>query len=215
MSSVNGTMAAVSLGVGLGLVTFAATSLDNLLILLGFSADPAYPPRVVRPAYVGSVLLVALAAAGLAALARLAPNRHVGLLGWIPLGMGLFQLVRLARRRDRAIEAAPRADRALRETLRIRRGRAAVAGVTLTASGDSLATFAALFADTSTGLVPWALLGVGAGATTWSLIAGRLAGRPRVRRLVERVGPALLPLILIGIGLYILLDTPTDVAGGP
>jgi len=154
VSPVYGTIASVSLGVGLGLVTFAATSLDNLLILLGFSADPPYPPRVVRRACVGSVLLVALAAVGLAALARPAPHRQIGLLGWTPLSMGLFQPIRLARRRDGAPDEAPHADRALRETLPIRRGRAAVARVTLAASGDSLAASAGLFADTATGLVP-------------------------------------------------------------
>jgi len=209
------TLAGASLAVGLGLVVFVATSFDNLLILLGFSADPAYPPRVVRPAYVGSVLLVALVAAGLAAVARLAPDRHVGLLGWIPLGMGLYQLARLAVRRESVAGAARAADEALRKTLRLRRGRAAVAGVTLAASGDSLAAYAALFADTATRFVPWSLLGIGLGATGWSVLAVRLSGRPAVRSAVDRIGPILLPLVLVGIGLYILGDTPTDVPSTP
>jgi cadmium resistance protein CadD (predicted permease) len=169
----------------------------------------------VRPAYVGSVLLVALLAAGLAAVARLAPDRHVGLLGWIPLGMGLYQLARLAIRRESVAGTARGGDAALRKTFGLRRGRVAVAGVTLAASGDSLAAYAALFADTATLLVPWSVLGIGLGATAWSVLAVRLSGRPAVRSAVDRTGPVLLPLVLIGIGLYILGDTPTDVLSPP
>jgi cadmium resistance protein CadD (predicted permease) len=91
----------------------------------------------------------------------------------------------------------------------------AVAGVTLAASGDSLAAYAALFADTATLLVPWSVLGIGLGATAWSVLAVRLSGRPAVRSAVDRTGPVLLPLVLIGIGLYILGDTPTDVLSPP
>ncbi len=205
------TLSGAALAAGLGLATFAATSLDNLLILIGFSSDPAYPPRVARPAFVGAVFLVALSAIGLAAIARLAPDRQIGLLGWIPLGMGLFQLGRLAFRRTDGAGASRKTEETVRETLRLRRGRAAVGAVTLAASGDSLAVYAALFADTATLLVPWTLLGIGVGATTWSILADRLAGRGAVRQLADRIGPILLPFVLIGIGLYILGDTPTDI----
>lgn len=215
MSPMIGTLAGATLAAGLGLVTFAATSLDNLFLLLGFASNPAYPPRVVRPAYVGSVLLVAAAAVGLASLARLAPDWRVGLLGWIPLGLGVVQLGRLVLRPSAPRAPRPGADGTRQDPAGTRKGRTLVAGVTLAASGDSLAAYAALFADTLPHLVPWSLLGVGAGATAWTVLATWLSGRAGVRRRVERFGPALLPLILIGVGLYILGDTPTDVLGPP
>ncbi len=204
---------AAALGVSLGVVTFAATSFDNLLILMGFSADPRYPTGLVRPAYVGTVVAVALAAVALAAAARLVPDRHLGLLGLVPIGLGVFQLLRLAVWKLRG-RPGRRAEDELARTLRLRRGRAAVVAVTLASSGDSLAAYAALFADTATRLVPWSVAGIGLGAGVWTCLASRLSGHETVRRGLERVGPVLLPALLIGIGLYILGDTPTDVIPG-
>jgi hypothetical protein len=53
-------------------------------------------------------------------------------------------------------------------TMRMRKGRAAVIAVTLAASGDSLATYTALFADTRTWLMPATVGGILFGAVTWT-----------------------------------------------
>lgn len=195
---------------GLGLATFAATSLDNLLILVGFLGNPRYPGRVVAPAYIGAIMGVVLLSAVLAAFAGYGPmeGRGLVLLGFVPIGLGLFYAIRLVlpgRTSERE-----RLDRSMARTMRIRQGRAAVVAVTVAASGDSLAAYAALFADTRLPLLPVTVGGILIGALAWTWIAEWLLQRERGRRFIETAAPILLPIVLIGLGLYILGDSPTD-----
>ena len=48
----------------------------------------------------------------------------------------------------------------------------------------------------------------------WIGVAGALAARPSAARLAERAGAWLAPALMIGVGIYILLDTPTDAFPG-
>ena len=47
----------------------------------------------------------------------------------------------------------------------------------------------------------------------WLGLARYLSTHDAVVRLLRRAGPYLIPALMIGIGTYILLDSPTDVVG--
>ena len=194
----------------LGLVTFVVTSLDNLVLLISFLGNPSYPKRVVAPAYIGTVLGVVGLAALLSVVAKFGPleGRGIVLLGLVPLGLGLFYAARLVL--PGRVSEQERLEQSMARTMRLRRGSAAVVAVTLAASGDSLATYAALFADTRTWLVPAVVGGILLGAIAWTWVAGWIMSQPGPRRFIEKAGPILLPLVLIALGLYILGDSPTD-----
>ena len=206
-------MAQLPLAFALGLVSFVATSFDNLLLLLGFIGNPNWTKRVVAQAYTGSILVVVLLALLLSEVARYGPleGRGLVLLGFLPIGLGLYYGIRLlvsgGKRETERLEAS------LSRTMELRRGRSAVIAVTLAASGDSLAAYTALFADTANWLVPATAAGILSGAFAWTWIAASILQREGARRFVERAAPVLLPLLLIGLGLYILGDSPTDVTG--
>ena len=203
------------LAAALGLVTFVATSLDNLVLLIGFLGNPSYPKRVVAPAYIGAVLGVVGFAAVLSVVARFGPleGRGIVLFGFLPLGLGLYYAARLVL--PGRLSEQEKLEQSMARTMRLRRGRAAVIAVTLAASGDSLATYAALFADTRTRLLPAILGGILLGAVAWTWVAGWVMRQPGPRRFIERAGPVLLPLVLIALGLYILGDSPTDFGPTP
>ncbi len=203
-------MGSLLIAAGLGLATFVATSLDNLLILVSFLGNQRYPRRVVAPAYIGAILAVVLLSAVLAAVAGYGPleGRGLVLLGFIPIGLGLFYAIRLVL--PGRIPDREKLEQSMARTMQIRQGRAAVLAVTLAASGDSLAAYAALFADTRKWLLPVTVGGILFGAVAWTWIAGWLMRRERGRRFIETAAPILLPIVLIGLGLYILGDSPTD-----
>jgi len=203
-------MVQLLLAFALGLVSFVATSFDNLLLLVGFIGNPNWTRRVVAQAYAGSILAVVLLSLLLSGVARYGPleGRGLALLGLLPIGLGLYYGLRLLIRRPGGMTA--RLDAKLSRTLELRRGRSAVIGVTLAASGDSLAAYTALFADTMRWLVPATGAGILFGAIGWTWVAAAILRRERARRFVERAAPVLLPLLLIGLGLYILWDSPTD-----
>ena len=203
------------LAAALGLVTFVATSLDNLVLLIGFLGNPSYPKRVVAPAYIGTVLGVVCLAAVLSVVARFGPleGRGIVFFGFLPLGLGLYYGARLVL--PGRLSEQEKLEQSMARTMRLRRGRAAVIAVTIAASGDSLATYAALFADTRTRLLPAILGGILLGAVAWTWVAGWVMRQPGPRRFIERAGPVLLPLVLIALGLYILGDSPTDFGPTP
>lgn len=203
-------MGSLLIAAGLGLATFVATSLDNLLILVSFLGNPRYSRRVVAPAYIGAILGVVTMSAVLAAFAGYGPmeGRGLVLLGFIPIGLGLFYVIRLVL--PGRMSEQERLEQSMARTMRIRQGRAAVVAVTVAASGDSLAAYAALFADTRTLLLPVTVGGILVGAVAWTWVAGWLLKRESGRRFIEAAAPILLPIVLIALGLYILGDSPTD-----
>jgi cadmium resistance protein CadD (predicted permease) len=204
-------MSQLLIAFALGFVSFVATSFDNLLLLVGFTGNPQWTRRTVAQAYVGSILALVLLSALLSEFARLGPLQGQGLtyLGLLPIGLGLFYAIRVflpGRKNDRE-----RLEESLSRTMELRTGRSAVVAVTLAASGDSLATYTALFADTANWLVPAMTGGILLGAVSWTFVADRIMRRNGARRFVERISPVLLPLLLIGLGFYILGNSPTDV----
>lgn len=187
--------------VGLMAAAFAATNLDNLVLLVVLFGDRSFRSRDILFGYG----LVAVSAAALAfAAARgidMAPSRYLGLLGIIPIGLGLARLRDLFR--------TPRAPRD-----RVPRGHAGFLSVALmmaAQSADSFAVYVSVFADTQNVLEGPALLTLAASVLLWCLAARWLARKSRLAIPLERVSGLIIPTLLIVIGLYILMDTGTDI----
>jgi cadmium resistance protein CadD (predicted permease) len=74
--------------IGLAIVVFASTNIDDAFVLVGFLADKHFRVRdVVIGQYAGVSVICAVSA--IAALISLAiPPAYIGLLGLIPIGIG-------------------------------------------------------------------------------------------------------------------------------
>jgi cadmium resistance protein CadD (predicted permease) len=186
--------------VGVTAASFVSTSFDNFLLLLGFYADGRYAKGRVLLGYVGSSLGIVLLAHGAATVAETAPAHLLGYLGLIPLTLGLVGLVRLASGTTGEAEA-PEV---------VARGILPVSGIMLANSGDTLAVFTSLFADTAEGLEIWVLATTVASAAAYAVLARWLVARAGVVRGLKRYSRVALPFLLVGIGVYILANTGTD-----
>ncbi|UQA56834.1 cadmium resistance transporter [Polyangium aurulentum] len=183
---------------GVGLVVFIATNVDDLLLIAAFFADPSFAPRhVVAGQILGIAALVALSAA-CALFAVVVPEGWIGLLGLVPLGLGLRGLWALRRGEEDGDddEAPPRPDMAHAKVL-------AVAGVTVANGGDNLGVYIPLFSSAPK-LVPLyaALFVVMTGvfcAIGYHLVHNALLGRR-----IQRWGRLALPFVLVALGLLIL-----------
>ena len=181
-------------------VAFGATNLENLVLLVGLMAT-AHSPRAVAAGYVVSVVIVAAASIALGAALAAVEGLDLSWLGLIPLGLGLYLGFRLI------IGGRASADDSPPES---QLGFWAALGLSLVNSVDSLAVYGPLFAETqTTDLVVMVLtiLGLAFGAT-W---LGRwLVEHPSSGAWLKRVTPYAIPVLLILVGVYIMLDTPTD-----
>ncbi|MGW0217196.1 cadmium resistance transporter [Micromonospora chokoriensis] len=176
-------------------VVFAATDIDDIVILTLFfvaarTTGRPRPWQIVAGQYVG-IGALALASAVVAAGLLVVPDPWTGLLGLLPIALG----VRALRRSDED------------DTPTVVTGTLGVAGVTIANGADNVAVYVPVFralgvADSAVFLLVFVLL-----IALWCAVGAWLGGHPRVVRLVERAGHWLVPTIFIGIGVVILVSS--------
>ncbi|MGA4730290.1 cadmium resistance transporter [Micromonospora taraxaci] len=176
-------------------VVFAATDIDDIVILTLFfvaarTTGRPRPWQIVAGQYVG-IGALALASAVVAAGLLVVPDPWTGLLGLLPIVLG----VRALRRSDED------------DTPTVVTGTPGVAGVTIANGADNVAVYVPVFralgvADSAVFLLVFVLL-----IALWCAVGAWLGGHPRVVRLVERAGHWLVPTIFIGIGVVILVSS--------
>ncbi len=211
---------AAGLGADLGVAAaaFVGTNVDNTVVAMAMVAGAPLERarRIAVGQVVGFALLVVVAAAAAALLFEFS-TAVVGLLGLVPLAIGVRGLVLLARQRDGETEDAPssastrtRARRRFRPEQRaVGRSFTAAALVTLAAGGDNLAVYIPLFrvgGATNIGVVA-AVFVVGEVLVTWLILAG---GRhPKARAAMLRVGHVAVPILLCCVGVLVLVQAGT------
>jgi len=184
----------------LAVAVFASTNLDNLFLLLGFLAQPNASTKGVRLAYLSVTVAVLLASLAAARGVGVIPAALTSYLGLVPIGFGLWGVIQLLRTHDgQAAAISPGS------------GIASLAMLTAIHSGDSLAVFTALLAETRETFHLLVIAAAVACALAWVGLASWLVDHEQLGSRVRRAAPYLLPPLLILVGVYILFDTPTDV----
>ncbi len=195
----------VLLAIAISFMAFISTSIDNLFLLVTLSLHPKYGVAKVRQGYLLAVLAMIgfclLFAQGIQQL----PTDLIPYIGFVPLSIGLYELWQLLRRKKSTAlvssEFTPKEGGSfLTITL-----------IMITHSWDSIAVLAPLLSDTRPGLIGWMVASILAAAAILTFGAQKAVGHSKVRSLLKRYAPKILPFLLIGVGLYILTNTPTDI----
>ena len=193
--------------IGIAIAVYASTNIDDLLILAVFFADPQVRiGAVVAGRFLGLAVLV-LASATAALLAMAVPGEWIALLGLVPLALGLRLLPALF---DRGGDSTEETQEALAgEHQPDRHGffsqSVTVAGVTLANGGDNLGIYIPLFATAPQTIVTYVVV-FAVMTAVWCALGYLMVNNPLIGDRIRRHGHVLLPLVLIGLGLYILSD---------
>jgi cadmium resistance protein CadD (predicted permease) len=191
-------MSAVASTVLLAVGAFVGTNLDNLLALSGQLAatDRSRHRRIIDGQVAATVVLLALSALAGVAFAMV-PGRLLGLLGLVPIALGVRAGVLLVRRRpdDRSMPAAAGLVTSFLVTLAIGADNVAVY-LPVLATGTVAAAIACLAIWLALDLVLVAL-------------AAWLGRHPATERVVGRIGPVALPVLYVIIGVVVLLRAGT------
>jgi cadmium resistance protein CadD (predicted permease) len=145
-----------------------------------------------------SAVAVAVAAAAAAVLFDVS-TRWIGLLGFVPIALGLRGLIEL-RNPERRADPAPR---------RTAGGFVAAFLITLGISGDNLAVYIPVFrvGDVAGGAVTVGVFAVMELALCGlALVVGR---HPSTLRVLDRLGAFAVPVLYLGIGVVVLLRADT------
>jgi len=178
---------------------FAATNVDSLVVVtaLFFSGGVSGRPRTSQiwvGEYVGFAVLVAVSACVAAGL-EVVPSHAVGVLGLIPLGLGVRGLSQARRSASEAHSVGhPLAN-----------GVGSVVVLAVANGADNVAVYAALFHELGlraslVSVVVFAALVAGLCA-----LASWLGSHPRVVRHLERYGEWLVPVVFIVVGAAIVI----------
>jgi cadmium resistance protein CadD (predicted permease) len=176
---------------------FAASNLDNLLLLTALSA--VLPFAQVALGLLLSVVAMLLFLLAGCVLGSLLEPAFMGYLGVVPLFLGIRRGLRALRTAEAGVVPAERA-----------MGAWGVGVLMVANSGDTLVLLLPLFADTGQQWLPAMFLTYLAMACLWlALVRLLLTRQPLVQALV-RHERWLLPAIMVGVGLFVLMDTTAD-----
>lgn len=198
-----------------GIAAFIATNIDGLLILMLFfsQVNASFRKRhIVVGQYLGFTALILASLPGF--FGRLiVPPEWIGLLGFVPIAMGVKQLVSREETESDVQTVATPPDKKLSKTplqaafaSLVSPQTYSVAAVTIANGGDNIGIYVPLFAGQQL-----ASLGVILGvfyimAGIWCYIAYQLSSHRAIAHLLSRYGNALVPYVMIGLGIFILLD---------
>lgn len=192
--------------VGLIASSFAVTNLDNLALLVGWLlTDPGHRRQVLAGHLLGMFTL-GLIAFGFGLGANFFPVESIGYLGLIPIGLGakgLYDLVR--RRRDAQVSGVEHRNPV---------GPLGIAATQIANGLDTVLVFGPLLADSEVGVDLVMVVGFAAMAFLWFGLASLLQRQAARLSVLERASHWITPFVLIGVGLYILDNTSTDVLAG-
>jgi cadmium resistance protein CadD (predicted permease) len=176
---------------------FIGSNIDDLIVLivlfLGARAGKLPVSRIIAGQYLGYGILVAgsiVIALGLAAV----PQRWVGLIGFVPLGLGLWGLLGALRN---GREHQPVLARKLW----------AIAALSIANGSDDLSVYAPLLRTNSLGDDVLIVLVLLVSVAVWCAIAWWLGTRRRVIAMLKHVGHWLVPLVFIAIGLVVIVNS--------
>lgn len=179
----------------LGIAAFVSTNIDDIFLLMMFFANARFAPaQIVLGQYAGMAVLVL--ASLIAALATVAlPDQIIGLMGVLPIAIGIKELLELRQADDDDAQPLPN-----------RAGFLTVTAVMIANGADNIGVYVPLFAVRTPaerlviGLIFALLTGV------WCAAGYALVNNPLLGAHIRRVGRRILPFVLIGLGIYILAE---------
>jgi cadmium resistance protein CadD (predicted permease) len=190
--------------IGLAIVVFASTNIDDVFVLVAFFADKNFSARdVVIGQYAGVSVICAVSA--IAALISLViPPAYIGLLGLIPIGIGAKKLSNLWCEKESKEEdlSGVSSTGALGKSL-------AVAAVTMANGGDNIAVYTALFATRNGHEVSAMVIVFAVMTSLWCLAAHWLVSHRALGAPIRHHAHRVVPFVLIGLGVLILMKTGT------
>jgi cadmium resistance protein CadD (predicted permease) len=187
---------------GIGVTAFVATNIDDLLILIAFFANSHFPlSQIVLGQYAGMGALLAIGIVG-SLIALIVPNNLIGLIGIFPIAIGIKELLELPKNGNNKESAKQLSRSRLIAYLPF----LTVAAVTFS-GGEEIGVYTSVFAtyrEVSEIIIIILVVMVLTGL--WCAFAYHLINRPLIASSIKRTGTAALPFVLMGLGIYILVE---------
>jgi cadmium resistance transport/sequestration family protein len=191
-----------------GITAFAATNLDDILILMLFFSQVDRTFRrhhIIAGQYLGFTVLLLISLPGFFG-GLLIPRAWIGLLGLVPIGIGISSFFR--QDDDEPVQTVSESSRSI-FTQFLNPQTYQVAAVTIANGGDNIGIYLPLFASSTWLELIVILIVFLMMVAIWCAIAQYLATHRLIARPLMNYGHRIIPFILIALGVYILWENQT------
>lgn len=196
-----------------GITSFAATNIDDLIVLMFFLAQVNATFRIrhiVIGQYLGFTALILASLPGFFG-GLIVPRSWIGLLGFVPIIIGISRILNCEKEEDEVQTVSNQVNTSRMSIFSslLNPQTFNVAAVTIANGGDNIGIYVPLFASSD-----FASLGVILSVfflliSVWCYIAYLLTRQRSIAHLLTRYGHAIVPFVLIVLGIYILIDSGT------
>ena len=193
-----------------GFAAFAATNLDDIVVLLLFFTQVNVTlgtQHIVVGQYLGFTALV-LASLPSFFGGRLFPEPWIGILGTVPIAIGINRLLNPQTDEDETPVLTEQPSNSLLASLFSPQAYG-VAAVTIANGGDNISIYVPLLANISSEELGVILTVFFLLVAVWCYAAYRLTQIPALAKLFTQYGSYFVPFVIIGLGIFILIDSHT------
>lgn len=181
--------------ISLAIVLFASSNIDDIFVLLSFFANKRYRAhQIIIGQYLGIAALV-LVSIMASMISLIFTPAYVGLLGLLPILIGLKKLYDLRRGQEDETKSLKMVGFG---------NIMAVAVVTIANGGDNIGIYTPVFANSSASAITVTIVVFTIMTAWWLLIAHWLVNHPALKAPIQKFCHIITPLVLIAIGGYIL-----------
>lgn len=180
---------------GIGTSAFLASNIDDTFMLIILFSTPNLLARNVTIGQFLGIMLLVIVSASAALLILVLPLFFIGLMGFIPIGLGIKRLIegqQTNKQNKRLVHLSF----------------LSVAGITVANGGDDIGVFTPLFAKYNTNTEVTILVILFMFLTgVWCLLTYYFIKHPLIASRIRHPSQIMSPIILIGLGVYILMDS--------
>lgn len=181
------------------ILCFIATTIDDLFLDMLFFAQATTRKQVqsiVIGKYIGIGILVLLSCLGAYGL-HFIPQKYIGLLGLIPIAIGLKEGIEyLKNKSDDDLEEQPELSKGFMWSVVL---------VTISSGADNIGVYIPLFANYTIVQMVVVIITFSVMVFCWCFLGKILSNLPYVRKFLLKYKQIIVPVVLIGLGIYIIL----------
>ncbi len=183
---------------------YVATNLDNFILLVSLLARYRNHTSNVVAGYFACMLILGFVGYSLGAAANIVPVEYLGLLGFVPISIGAFELIQLRGGKAKVTMTEEKSVAGVQKVF------LATLISQLGNGADTVVIFGVLFTDSNASADILIILTLVAMAVIFVLVGIYAVRHPALSKWIDRYAYRAMPFVLIIVGIYILANTVTD-----
>ena len=187
----------------MAIISFVSTNIDDIFVVMLFFAQvngKLKNHHVIIGQYLGIGILVGLSVLGAFGLQSV-PQKYIGLLGLIPIALGIKAWVDFKRNKADSDQEESVGSKSFRF------GIISVALVTLSNGADNVGVYIPLFSAYSLDQLLWVFCIYAIMTALWCFLGYRIANFPKIKAVIQKYKNYIITIVFIGLGIFILLES--------